>query len=213
MLTLFGAPGSGSAAVEVALALAGVEYRQVEAATWLPDSGIDELRRVNPLGQIPTLLLADGSVLSESAAVLIHLGLVHPASGLLPSAPSQRAQAIRGLVFIAANCYAAIGVIDYPERWCADADEATRQAIITGSKQRLHALWDRFADEFVAPPDTPWLGGETLGALDILAATVSRWSGARAHLQTSRPAFHEALLRIEAHPQVAPVWARHWPAA
>ena len=31
---------------------------------------------VNPLGQIPTLVLDDGTVLSESAAILIHLGTV-----------------------------------------------------------------------------------------------------------------------------------------
>ena len=34
---------------------------------------------------------------------------------------------------------------------------------------------------------TPWLSGERLGALDILAATVSMWSGARKALAESRP--------------------------
>ena len=38
-----------------------------------------------------------------------------------------RAKAYRALVFIVANCYAAIGVFDYPERWCADCDDATRE--------------------------------------------------------------------------------------
>jgi hypothetical protein len=28
-----------------------------------------------------------------------------------------------------------------------------------------------------------------------------------------RPALHEALLRVEAHPKVAPVFAQHWPPA
>ena len=41
-----------------------------------------------------------------------------------------RAQALRGLVFIAANCYAAIGVIDYPERWCLPgANAATLDSV------------------------------------------------------------------------------------
>ncbi len=208
MYTLFGAKGSGSAAVEAALTLAAIEFRSVNAATWEPGPGLDELTRVNPLGQIPTLQLADGSVLTESAAILIHLGLQHPASGLLPADPAARAQALRGLVYIAANCYAAIGIIDYPERWCADADKPTNERIQTGSKQRLHHLWDVFADTF---PARPFLGGASLGALDLMAAVVSKWSGARKHLAAARPQFSATLARIEAEPRVAPIFARHWP--
>jgi GST-like protein len=144
-------------------------------------------------------------------AILIHLADAHPQSALLPPvASSARAQALRGLVFIAANCYAAIGIIDYPERWCESADEPVQQRIRAGARARLHRYWEMFADLF---PARPHLGGERLGALDILAAVVSRWSGARAHLQQARPALHEALSRVEAHPQVAPVFARHWPAS
>jgi GST-like protein len=207
---LYGKKGSGSAAIEAAFALIGVPCRMIEAASWEPNAAFDDLLRINPLGQIPTLVLPDGSVLSESAAILLHLGLVHPASGLLPSTEAARAQAIRGLVYIAANCYAAIGIIDFPERWCADADKAMQERIRAGSKARLHRNWEIFADLF---PARPFLGGGAPGALDLLAAVVSRWSGSRAHLKLARPAFHEALLRIEAEPRVAPVFARHWPAS
>jgi GST-like protein len=155
-------------------------------------------------------VLPDGSVLSESAAILLHLGSVHRDSGLLPRDDSARAQAIRGLVFIAANCYAAISVIDFPERWCQDADEAMQERIRVGTRARLHRYWEMFADLF---PARPYLGGSEIGALDLLAAVVSKWSGSRPHLQQARPAFYEVLLRIEAHPKVAPVFTRHWPAA
>lgn len=212
MLTLYGAQGSGSAAVEGALELAGLRYRIVEAATWIDGPGRDELARLNPLGQVPTLVLDDGSVLSESAAILIHLGTAHPFSGLLPSSQSARAQAVRGLVYIAANCYAAIGVIDYPERICPDADEALRTRIAAGARARLHALWSEFADVF-ARPGQSFLTGEVPGALDLLAAVVSKWSGARPHLQAARPAFHALLLRVEQQRRLAGLFERHWPPA
>ena len=86
------------------------------------------------------------------------------------------------MVFIAANCYAAIGLIDYPERCAAGADEACR------AKLRL-------------------------GALDVLAATVSRWSGARAHIAQARPGLASTLALIESHAAVAAVFKRHWPQA
>ena len=211
MYTLYGKKGSGSASAQTALEIIGAPYRLVETASWEPNDAFRELLRINPLGQIPTLVLPDGAVLSESAAILIHLGGVHPESGLLPGESSARAQAVRGMVFIAANCYAAISIIDYPERWCAgaDGDDAVKERIRAGTRARLHKHWEMFADLF---PARPYLGGERLGALDIHAAVVSKWSGARKHLEARRPDFHAALMRIEAHPRVAAVFAQHWTA-
>jgi len=210
MYTLFGSKGSGSAAAEAALTLAAVEFKSVDAASWEPGPGRDELARVNPLCQIPTLKLPDGSVLTESAAILLHLGLTHPASGLLPASAADRAQALRGLVYVAANCYAAIGIIDYPERWCADPDKETGKRIKAGATQRLHYLWEVFADMF---PARPFLGGSRIGALDLLAAVVSKWSGSRKHLASARPEFSALLARIESEPRVTHIFARHWPPA
>ncbi len=210
MYTLYGKKGSGSASIQAALEIVGAPYRIVETASWEPNEAFHELLKLNPLGQIPTLVLDDGSVLSESAAILIHLGSVHPEAGLLPREAPARAQALRGLVFIAANCYSAISIIDFPERWCADADrdDAVKERIRAGTRARLHRHWEMFADLF---PARPYLGGERLGALDLFAGVVSKWAGTRAHLKVARPAFHETLLRIEAHPQVAAVFAQHWP--
>ncbi|WP_295645378.1 glutathione S-transferase [uncultured Methylibium sp.] len=208
--TLYGSDGSGSAAVEVALDWTGVRWARIDAASWEPGPGLEALKGVNPLGQIPTLLLPDGSVMTESAAILIHLGLVHPRSGLLPADAAARARALRGLVYVAANCYAAIGVVDFPGRWLAGRPrQATRDRLHQGSRERLHALWDAFADQFVG--GDPFLGGAAPDALDLLAAVVSKWSGTRQHLATSRPAFSKLLKRVEAHPRVAPVLDRHWP--
>ncbi len=210
MYKLYGKKGSGSASAQTALEIIGAPYRLVETASWEPNEAFAELQKVNPLGQIPTLVLPDGSALSESAAILIHLGSAHPEAGLLPRDLYARAQAVRGLVFIAANCYAAISVIDFPERWCADADndKPVQERIRTGTRARLHRHWEMFADLF---PARPYLGGEQLGALDLLAAVVSKWSGSRPHLQKARSAFYETLLRIEAHPKVAQVFVQHWP--
>jgi len=208
MFVLYGTQGSGAAAVEAALEIAGAPFRVVDAASWKPGPGLDALRTVNPLAQIRTLEFPEGGILTESAAILIHLGARFPASGLLPEAPAERAQSIRGLVYVAANCYAAVGVIDFPERFCTDADEPLRERIRAGTRVRLHALWDTFADAFRA---TPFLTGRRLGTLDLLAAVVSKWSGARAHLASSRPEFHALLGRIESDRVVARVFARHWP--
>lgn len=209
-ITLFGYRGSGSAAVEAALVLAGLPFRPVEAASWDPHSALDELRAVNPLLQIPTIRFDDGVVMTESAAILVELGLRHPASGLLPAEPAARARCLRGLVYVAANCYATIGVIDYPDRVLQQPSEAEAKRVVKRSRARLHELWSRFAEQY---PATPFLGGAAPDALDLLATVVSKWSGSRKHLAEHHADWAQVLGRVEQHPVLAPVFERHWPAA
>jgi GST-like protein len=205
--TLYGTRGSGSAAIEIALATCKQPFERVTASSWEPQSAQRELTRLNPMRQIPTLILPDGSVLTESAAILIHLGLVFPKSGLLPHAAAARAQAIRGLVFIAANCYSAISIGDYPERWTTATTKPAHEKVRQGARRQLHRHWELFADTF---PAAPYLAGKAPGALDFLAVVVSKWSGTRAHAAKVRPRFAATLRRIEAHPLVKPVFAAHW---
>jgi GST-like protein len=209
---LYGSRNSGSAAVECALEMVKAPYRIVEAATWRrkeDPAAFEQLERANPLHQIPTLVCPDGTVLSESAAILIHLALAHPRAGLLPGDAAARARALRALVFIAANCYSAIGIIDYPERWLGKADKAANDKLRKGARRRLHKMWSVFAANVVPKPQR-FLFGAQPGAADILAAVVSRWSGARKHLARRHPALHEVMQRVEAYPALAAVFERHW---
>jgi GST-like protein len=208
MLQLYGSQGAGSAAIECALQHCELPYKVVRASTWEADSAQSELAKINPLGQIPTLVLDDGTIVTESAAILIHLALQYPAFALLPSAPSQRATSLRGLIFIASNCYAAISIGDHPERWTDATSKAQTDLVRQAARRQLHHHWDIFADTFKGQR---FLSGATPGALDYLAVVVSKWTGTRAHLKASRPAFAETLSLIEAQPLVAKVFAAHWP--
>lgn len=101
-ITLCGSRNSGSAAIEMALRAAAVPYTVVRASEWGADSAQAELLQANPLGQVPTLVLADGTVLTESAAILIHLGLAHPghriSAGLAPARAEPGALAFLAVV-------------------------------------------------------------------------------------------------------------------
>lgn len=203
---LYGSAGSGSAAIEMALRVARIRYRLVRASSWERRSAIAELLRVNPLGQIPTLVEPDGTVVSESVAILVHLALAHPRSGLLPGATDARARALRGLVFIAANCYPAVSVSDHPERWTAAATAAACERVRQAARVRLHRSWEVFADLFA---DDPVLAGPPPAALAFLSVVVSQWSGARRHLATARPGFLACIERLERHPRLADILAQH----
>ncbi|WP_431702327.1 glutathione S-transferase N-terminal domain-containing protein [Pseudomonas sp. BR20] len=205
MYTLFGIDESGSCMIEIALQRCAVPWRRVDAASWADGEGSDELARINPLKQVPTLVTPDGQVLTESAAILIHLGLAFPGAHLLDG---DRAQIIRGLVYIAANCYSAIGIIDYPQRWLGNADEAVQTQLTTGTRRYLHQAWVVFAEQFAGQLFAP--NGEP-NALGIMAAAVSRWDQAREALGALAPSFAQTLAQVDVDPIVAPVFARHWP--
>ncbi|CRM52969.1 MULTISPECIES: glutathione S-transferase N-terminal domain-containing protein [Pseudomonas] len=205
MYTLYGIDESGSCMIEIALQRCAVPWRRIDASSWEDSEGSDALARINPLKQIPTLVTPDGQVLTESAAILIHLGLEFPASELLAG---NRAQILRGLVYIAANCYSAVGIIDYPQRWLGNVDDAAQAQLISGTRRYLHQAWvvfaEQFADQLFAPGNVP-------NALGIMAAAVSRWDAAREALSNLAPGFAQTLARVDADPVVAPVFARHWP--
>lgn len=205
MYTLYGIDESGSCMIEIALQRCAVPWRRIDASSWADGEGSEALARINPLKQIPTLVTPDGQVLTESAAILIHLGLEFPASDLLAG---NRAQILRGLVYIAANCYSAIGIIDYPQRWLGPADEALQAQLTTGTRRYLHHAWvvfaQQFAEQLFAPTGVP-------NALGIMAAAVSRWDEAREVLNDLSPGFAQALAQVDADPVVSPVFARHWP--
>jgi len=205
MYTLYGIDESGSCMIEIALQRCAVPWRRVDAASWADGEGSAELARINPVKQVPTLVTPDGQVLTESAAILIHLGLEFPDSHLLAD---NRAQIIRGLVYIAANCYSAIGIIDYPQRWLGNVNDTVQAQLVTGTRRYLHQAWvvfaDQFADQLLAANNTP-------NALGLMAAAVSRWDEARDALNGLAPGFAQTLAQVDADPLVAPVFARHWP--
>jgi GST-like protein len=190
----------------MALRAAQVDYEFVRASTWEPDSHIAELLAVNPLGQIPTLVLLDGTVLTESVAILINLAMQYSDAMLIPVEPSAKAMAIRALVFIAANCYSAVSVSDYPERWTTAQAETARQQVRAAARRQLHRNWEILAD--MVSSGTAICEAEP-GALEFLMVVVSRWPGSRKHLEVTRPSFFSLLQRLEQNLRISTVLRGH----
>ncbi len=73
----------------------------------------EEMRRINPLGRIPSLILDDGEVLIDSAAILDHLDeRVGPDRALLPASGRERRHALR-IVALATGIIDKAGAIVY----------------------------------------------------------------------------------------------------
>ncbi len=79
------------------------------------DQKSDEYLKLNPAGVVPTLVM-DGQVITETAAILMHLADTHPRAELAPAvATTQRAQYYRWMLFCANTLMPAYRAWFYPD--------------------------------------------------------------------------------------------------
>jgi GST-like protein len=207
--TLYTAKRSGAASVEVLLGALKLDVELRDATPWSEPPGpyFDELKCVNPLGQLPTLVTPSGEVLTESVAVLWTLLERHPSEWLPPPSTRGRAACLRWMQFAAATVYAAVGVADYPARWTTAADEPAQKAVEAAAIARMKLGWDIVAGAYRG---TPFFVGERPTICDVYLANLSKWWKMRDYLREQQPAFADLMAGVDALPDVAPVWQRHW---
>lgn len=87
--------------VRIALNLKGIDYRLTPVNLLKDEQKSDWYLAVNPMGLVPALRLDDGTVLSQSTAILEWLEETSPELPLLPADPLQRSR-IRALANIIA---------------------------------------------------------------------------------------------------------------
>jgi maleylacetoacetate isomerase len=97
MLTLYGYPLSSAAyRVRIALALKGVKASTVNKQLRRGEHRHKDYLKINPQGFVPALALEDGTVITQSLAIIEWLDESHPPPTLLPTEPRARAR-VRGL--------------------------------------------------------------------------------------------------------------------
>jgi glutathione S-transferase len=118
MYKLYGRPGSGSLAVQVALEELAVSFERIWVGREPQD--VESFRAINPTGRVPALQLPDGKIMFESAAMLIHLAALSPQPAFAPRiGTSQHATFLQWMVFLSANVYESALHIYYPARYSA----------------------------------------------------------------------------------------------
>ncbi|MDF1635446.1 glutathione S-transferase family protein [Mycoplana sp. MJR14] len=205
---LYGAPGWGSVLVEAALVRARLPYTFEDVTGFdAPGPVRDRLVALNPLAQVPVLVLPDGTVMTESAAILLHLAETYPEAGLAPPVGDPaRPVFLRRLVWLVSALYATFTYADYPERWAPGAPEELRERVLARRKQ----LWRQWEDE-IAP--APWALGARFSALDLWISAMTRWRPGRGWLAENCPKLHAIALRVDAEPDLRELWARNFDAA
>lgn len=208
-LTLYGAAGSGSVAVEAALTLLRVPFTLVEGATWVSDTARQRVGGQNAMRQIPTLVLPGGEVLTESAAILIHLADSHPEARLAPGLEQPaRAQFLRWMFFVSSAIYALHWI--KPDVGRIGASQVDRQQVVDAVHERIAFCW-RTMDAQLNP--SCFLLGDQLTVLDLYVAVISRFGPWRERFYADAPRMTPAVRRVDDEPRLAALWRRRFPDA
>jgi len=205
--TLYGASGGGSMIVEAAFGFTRLPLEFVDVP-W-DDIGWNSkvLKKLNPLGQVPTLVLPDGTVMTESAAIILHLADKVPGYALVPTPGSaKRASFLRWLVFLASAVYPTFTYGDVTERWVGtDHKRGAGKALREGTDEHRKGLW-RFVE---AQVDGQWFLGKTLSALDLYVWMMTKWRPGADWFKAETPKLHKIATAMNDHPACKKVTARN----
>ena len=202
---LFGKPGWGSAIVEAMLELARVPYRVNPVDPLEPSPARERMAKLNPLVQVPTLLLPDGTVMTESAAIALYLADQVP--GLAPPAGNpDRASFLRWLIYLVAAIYPTFTYGDWPERYVSDPGAA--KAFREKTDAVREANWRQVEGAAAA---TPWFLKSGFSVLDVYIRMMTTWRPRRPWFQTNCPKLHAIAVACDNEPRLAAVWARNTP--
>jgi glutathione S-transferase len=145
----------------------------------------------HPLGRVPAFELDDGTIIFESAAILLQLGDTYPDSGLLPPpGTSERALVYQWLTFGMTELEAPL------YRWIADLRGDVEGADESRDAERFAAAAGALA---AALGDGPWLLGDRFTIADIVCVGVLGSADSRGLLDRW-PTLHDYVARGEARP-------------
>jgi GST-like protein len=201
---LVGSAGCGSVIVECAFALAGIafDYEEVDYSEDSPTR--PRLLSLNPLGQVPTLVLPDGRVVAESLAMLHWVQDQAPHAPLVPAVGDPaRAAFFRWVVFLVAAVYPTFTYGDDAKKWVG-GDEATGAALRASTDEHRK----RLLKQMEGACEAPHFLGDRFSAIDLYLAAMSHWRPGRKWWEPQVPKLTAAAKAAIAKPEVAGVLAR-----
>jgi GST-like protein len=202
---LIGSQGCGSMIVEMALGIAGLDFTTTDLPYLEPGPGRDRLLSLNPLGQVPTLVLPDGQVMTESAAMILHIADIRPDCGIVPPAAApERVAFLNTLVTLVAAVYPTHTFADDPAKFAVPAEAADK--VKAAIDQRRLDIFQRLDGTLAGGR---FAFGDRPTAIDLYLSVMVWWRPGRDWFRTRTPrlsAIAEAAMTL---PTVRRVVDRH----
>ena len=193
--TLYYSPATASMVVHLALLEIGAPLRLEKVDFDQDAQHSPEYLRLNPRGQVPTLVI-DGKAYFESAALLLILAERHPESHLAPPPGSDtRAGWYQWIAFFTNALGPAYRFWFYPpDLGAPEHPPAVRDAL----RQKIEDAW-ALVDAHLASQG-PYMLGASFSGVDLLATMYMRWSRNMPRPATEWPALRRLADLVRARP-------------
>ena len=157
-------PANANAAPHMVLEEIGIKYDLVLVDRAKNAQKSREYLKINPNGRIPTLVDGD-LVMSEAAAIVLHLIDQHADAGLAPQIGTpERAKFYQWLTFMTNSLQEELMIWQYPDR-LAGSDAAAADVVKRGAEARAGKFLDVIEDHLRT--NGPLFLGDRLSALDF----------------------------------------------
>ena len=168
MVKLYYTATSCGASNFIAAFISGVniECEVVDLSTHRTASGVD-FYTINPKGNVPAIVLDDGTLLNENAATLQYLADLDPSHKLLPAhGEISRYEVIGALSYVGSEYHKAVGHLFNPS-----ISDEVKSYFVNLTKSKLAHLNDSLLK------DKNFLVGEKLSIADLYLFVCLSWSG------------------------------------
>ena len=205
MYKLYWRAGTAAFAVEALLEEMGEPYERIHIEQGKGSETPESFRSLNPLGQVPVLELPDGTVVTESAAIMIYLADIRPELGLAPAPDDPlRPVYLRWMVFLAAKLYQSYRHIYHTSDYCSD--DAHLPDVRETGKQSLNADWQIIEQ---ALETGPYFLGDRFSAVDLYFVMFPDWNMDRQDVIDRHPNIARLCNLVLERPAVSRVRADH----
>lgn len=183
--TLYHAPLCGSQIVLDALKICKAPHRVITLDYEKTAKGKEpRLLKVNPLSRLPTLVLPNKKIMTESGAIILHLAAKYPKAKLTPPAKSADSDLFLRLLFIlTGEIYPCFTFKDDPSEWVKPV--AARAGYAHAVDIHRKELWKYF--ESLLPRSGPWALGKRFSAIDLYLASMTLWGPGKKWFEQELP--------------------------
>jgi glutathione S-transferase len=197
-------PANANAAPHMLLEEIGIRYDLVLVDRARNAQNFRDYLKINPNGRIPTLVDGD-LVVSEAAAIVLHLVDQHADTGLAPQVGTpERAKFYQWLTFLTNSLQEELMIWQYPDR-LAGSDASAADVVKRGAEARANTFLDVIEDHLAA--NGPLFPGNRLSAIDFYLVMLSRWARPMARPPRSRSNIAK-LRQVTALPSVRRAYER-----